>query len=90
MAQGRTRAAMVQARRMKSGPKRAKKRAKKGVIPPSGPRRESILRSAYRRGHAEKGLQRIREHHRPGEIYARAGVKSILTATNTDPYFQKS
>ena len=51
---------------------------------------KSTLRSAYRRGHAEKGIQRIREHHRPGEIYARAGVKSMLTSTNTDPYFQKS
>ena len=50
---------------------------------------KGMLRSAYRRGHAEKGIQRIREHHRPGEIYARAGVKSILTATNTDPYLQR-
>ena len=49
---------------------------------------KGMLRSAYRRSHAEKGLQRIREHHRPGEIYARAGVESILTATNTDPYLQ--
>jgi len=50
---------------------------------------KGMLRSAYRRSHAEKGIQRIREQHRPGEIYARAGVKSILTATNTDPYLQK-
>jgi len=50
---------------------------------------QSMLRSAYRRSHAEKGIQRIRKHHRPGEIYARAGVKSMATATNTDPYLQK-
>jgi len=50
---------------------------------------KSTLRSAYRRAHAEKGIQRIREQHRPGEIYARAGVKSMLTSTNTDPLFQK-
>jgi len=50
---------------------------------------QGMLRSAYRRAHAEKGIQRIREQHRPGEIYARAGVKSVLTRTNTDPYLQK-
>ena len=50
---------------------------------------QGMLRSAYRRAHAEKGIQQIRKHHRPGEIYARAGVKSILTATNTDPYLQR-
>ena len=50
---------------------------------------KGMLRSAYRRSHAEKGIQRIREQHRPGEIYARAGVKSMLTSTNTDPLFQK-
>ena len=32
MAQGRTRAAMVQARRMKSGPKRAKKKAESRAL----------------------------------------------------------
>ena len=50
---------------------------------------QGMLRSAYRRAHAEKGIQRIREQHRPGEIYARAGVKSVLTRTNTDPLLQK-
>ena len=50
---------------------------------------QGMLRSAYRRAHAEKGIQRIREQHRPGEIYARAGVRSVLTRTNTDPLFQK-
>ena len=50
---------------------------------------QGMLRSAYRAGHAQKASQQIRKHHRPGEIYARAGVKSILTATNTDPYLQK-
>ena len=50
---------------------------------------QGMLRSAYRRAHAEKGFQRIRKHHRPGEIYAKAGVKSILTRTNTDPLLQK-
>ena len=50
---------------------------------------QGMLRSAYRRAHAEKGIQRIREQHRPGEIYARAGVRSVLTRTNTDPYLQK-
>jgi hypothetical protein len=50
---------------------------------------QGMLRSAYRRGHAEKGIQRIRKHHRPGEIYARAGVRSRATSTNTDPLLQK-
>ena len=50
---------------------------------------QGMLRSAYRRSHAEKGIQQIRKHHRPGEIYAKAGVKSILTRTNTDPLLQK-
>ena len=50
---------------------------------------QGMLRSAYRRAHAEKGIQRIRKHHRPGEIYARAGSRSILTRTNTDPLLQK-
>jgi len=50
---------------------------------------QGMLRSAYRRSHAEKGLQRIRKHHRPGEIYARAGVRSRATSTNTDPLLQK-
>jgi|TARA_Y100000296_G_C4963222_1_gene152065 U3 small nucleolar ribonucleoprotein component len=50
---------------------------------------KGTLRSAYRRAHAEKGIQRIRKQHRPGEIYARAGVRSVLTRTNTDPLFQK-
>ena len=27
---------------------------------------QGMLRSAYRRSHAEKGIQRIRKHHRPG------------------------
>jgi len=44
---------------------------------------QGMLRSAYRRAHAEKGIQRIREQHRPG------GVKSVLTRTNTDPLLQK-
>ena len=43
---------------------------------------QGMLRSAYRRAHAEKGSQQIRKYHRPGEIYARAG-------TNTDPLLQK-
>ena len=50
---------------------------------------QGMFRSAYRRAHAEKGIQRIRKHHRPGEIYARAGVKSMATSTNTDPLLQK-
>ena len=50
---------------------------------------QGMLISAYRRAHAEKGIQRIRKQHRPGEIYARAGVKSRATSTNTDPYKQK-
>mgnify|MGYP003139138417 CR=1 FL=1 len=50
---------------------------------------QGMLRSAYRRAHAEKGSQRIRKHHRPGEIYARAGSRSILTRTNTDPLRQR-
>ena len=52
-------------------------------------KQKSAIRSAYRRSHAEKGLQRIREHHRPGEIYARAGVNSRATSTNTDPLLQQ-
>ena len=50
---------------------------------------QGMLRSAYRRAHAEKGSQQIRTQHRPGEIYARAGVKSRATSTNTDTYKQK-
>ena len=62
MAQGRTRAAMVQARRMKTGPNRAKKRKKE----------RETLRSAYRAGHAETPLQKgFRSQVRPGEIFAR-------------------
>ena len=52
---------------------------------------KGMLRSAYRRAHAEKGIQRIREHHRPGEIYARAGVRSVASpasSTNTDRFYR--
>ena len=74
-------AAFAKAATKKKGTKKPTKKSTK--------KEQSMLRSAYRAGHAQKASQQIRKHHRPGEIYARAGVKSRATSTNTDPLPQK-